>query len=139
MQGQSGGYGQQANWRCRSEAGEHPLNDRGIVNRRDQPHPPCTAPPMSSSEDAWRPGLLRRVFPLPCPDLSPREAPRGERRRSSPARAWSPSDDVKAMTFHSSSSDRRPFQLGMAKIVATIPGDQAFRPLAEGGWPLVKK
>jgi len=27
----------------------------------------------------------------------------------------------------------------LAKIVATIPGDQAFRPLAEGGCPLVKK
>jgi len=27
----------------------------------------------------------------------------------------------------------------MAKIVATIPGDQAFRPLHEGGCPLVKK
>jgi branched-chain amino acid transport system substrate-binding protein len=27
----------------------------------------------------------------------------------------------------------------VAKIVATIPGDQAFRPLAEGGCPLVKK
>jgi hypothetical protein len=30
------------------------------------------------------------------------------------ARAWSPSDDTNAMTFHSSSSVRRPFQLGMA-------------------------
>ena len=27
----------------------------------------------------------------------------------------------------------------LAKIVATIPGDQAFRPLSEGGCPLVKK
>jgi branched-chain amino acid transport system substrate-binding protein len=27
----------------------------------------------------------------------------------------------------------------LAKIVATIPGEQAFRPLAEGGCPLVKK
>jgi branched-chain amino acid transport system substrate-binding protein len=27
----------------------------------------------------------------------------------------------------------------LAKIVATLPGDQAFRPLAEGGCPLVKK
>jgi branched-chain amino acid transport system substrate-binding protein len=27
----------------------------------------------------------------------------------------------------------------LAKIVATIPGDQAFRPLAEGGCPLVRK
>jgi branched-chain amino acid transport system substrate-binding protein len=27
----------------------------------------------------------------------------------------------------------------LAKMVATIPGDQAFRPLAEGGCPLVKK
>jgi branched-chain amino acid transport system substrate-binding protein len=27
----------------------------------------------------------------------------------------------------------------VAKIVATIPGDQAFRPLAEGGCPLVKR
>jgi len=27
----------------------------------------------------------------------------------------------------------------LARIVATIPGDQAFRPLAEGGCPLVKK
>jgi len=27
----------------------------------------------------------------------------------------------------------------LAKIVATIPGDQAFRPLHEGGCPLVKK
>jgi branched-chain amino acid transport system substrate-binding protein len=27
----------------------------------------------------------------------------------------------------------------LAKIVATVPGDQAFRPLAEGGCPLVKK
>jgi branched-chain amino acid transport system substrate-binding protein len=27
----------------------------------------------------------------------------------------------------------------MAKIVAVIPGDQAFRPLAEGGCPLIKK
>jgi len=26
-----------------------------------------------------------------------------------------------------------------ARIVATIPGEQAFRPLAEGGCPLVKK
>jgi branched-chain amino acid transport system substrate-binding protein len=26
----------------------------------------------------------------------------------------------------------------LAKIVATIPGDQAFRPLAEGGCPLVQ-
>jgi branched-chain amino acid transport system substrate-binding protein len=25
------------------------------------------------------------------------------------------------------------------KILATIPGDQAYRPLAEGGCPLVKK
>jgi hypothetical protein len=39
---------------------------------------------------------------------------------------------MKAMAFHSSSSDRRPFQLDLAKIVAAIPGDQAFRPLAEG-------
>ena len=27
----------------------------------------------------------------------------------------------------------------LAKIVATIPGEQAFRPLSEGGCPLVKK
>jgi branched-chain amino acid transport system substrate-binding protein len=27
----------------------------------------------------------------------------------------------------------------LAKIVATIPGEQAFRPLAEGGCPLVKR
>ena len=27
----------------------------------------------------------------------------------------------------------------LARIVSTIPGDQAFRPLAEGGCPLVKK
>jgi branched-chain amino acid transport system substrate-binding protein len=27
----------------------------------------------------------------------------------------------------------------LAKIIATIPGEQAFRPLAEGGCPLVKK
>jgi branched-chain amino acid transport system substrate-binding protein len=27
----------------------------------------------------------------------------------------------------------------LARIVSTIPGDQAFRPLAEGGCPLVKQ
>jgi branched-chain amino acid transport system substrate-binding protein len=27
----------------------------------------------------------------------------------------------------------------LAKIVGTVPGDEAFRPLAEGGCPLVKK